>query len=95
MTRLPPFHRSPRGPGDSAGARGRAQPSLTDRRAAPETPWPSSSTHSGAGSATGRGDLPRPSRSRKDFKEWLDAALGGVCLTAFTLFLIFAAGVLQ
>ena len=87
---------SPRACGDSASARDRAQSSLTGLpRAVPGTTWPSSSSHSGAGSATGRGALPRPARSRIEFAEWVDAILGAACLAVFTIVLIFAAGVMQ
>ena len=94
MRRLPAQQPTPRRPGDSAGGRGRA-PSLTDSRAAPETPWPSSSTRSGAGSATRWGGLPRPAWSRQDMGDWLDAIIGGACLALFTIGLIFAVGVMQ
>ena len=94
MSRLPAQQPTPRGPGDSAGGRGRA-PSLTDSRAAPETPWPSSNTHSGSGSATGWGGPPRPARSRQDMSDWLDAIFGGACLALFTIVLFFAVGVMQ
>jgi len=85
---------SPGSDGDVPGDAGRAAVTHGPGRAAPETTWPSSITHSGAGSATRAGASPLLPWSRQELLEIAGDILGLVFLILTAVVGIVMAGVL-
>jgi len=94
MNRFPTNTFSPGSDGDVPGETGRAAVTHGPGRAAPETTWPSSSTHSGAGSATRARVSPILPWSRSEILDVLEDILALVFLILIGAGGVLIAGVL-
>ena len=86
---------SPGSDGDVPGEAGRAAITHGSACAAPETPRPSSSTHSGAGSATRERVPPALPWSRQDIRDAAEDVLGLAFLIVASIGALLIAGVLS